>query len=324
MHQVEVVARGAHGDRERRAAQPDLQRLLGGHGVRPGRVHRPADPQHRRPAGHPSHCTAPTPRRYPRRGPTVSVCPLCRPTAPSCWPAGARPGWAASRSRSSTSVAARMLAAVLAATADAADRIVVGPPQPVPARRAGGPRAAARGRPGGGAARGPDRGRHRRGRRPRRRPAVPHRRAGRPSCGRRSPATACWWSTTAGRDQLLLGVWRTAALRAALPAAGGPTSMRRVVAPLAVRRLRPAVADGVPAAVDRLRHPRRPGAGPRARPPGDPAPPPLPQWQEPTGWTGSPRGSRQGACASSSPEPTARSPAGWAGSSPPAGTRSSA
>jgi hypothetical protein len=50
----------------------------------------------------------------------------------------------------------------------------------------------------------------------------------------------------AGRDQLLLGVWRTAALRAALPATGGPTSVRRVLAPLAVRRLRPQVPDGEP------------------------------------------------------------------------------
>jgi molybdenum cofactor guanylyltransferase len=42
-----------------------------------------------------------------------------------------------------------------------------------------------------------------------------------------------------GRDQLLLGVWRTAALRAALPGGGGPTSMRKVLAPLSVRRFRP-------------------------------------------------------------------------------------
>jgi molybdopterin-guanine dinucleotide biosynthesis protein A len=50
-----------------------------------------------------------------------------------------------------------------------------------------------------------------------------------------------------GQDQLLLGVWRTAALRAAVAAAPpGPTSMRRVLAPLAVRRLRPAVPAGRP------------------------------------------------------------------------------
>jgi molybdenum cofactor guanylyltransferase len=47
-----------------------------------------------------------------------------------------------------------------------------------------------------------------------------------------------------GRDQLLLGVWRTAALRAAVADTTGPTSLRKVFAPLAVRRLRPLVAPG--------------------------------------------------------------------------------
>jgi molybdopterin-guanine dinucleotide biosynthesis protein A len=51
-----------------------------------------------------------------------------------------------------------------------------------------------------------------------------------------------------GRDQLLLGVWRTAALRAAVAAVPpGPTSVRKVLAPLAVRRLRPEVPPGAPA-----------------------------------------------------------------------------
>ena len=49
-----------------------------------------------------------------------------------------------------------------------------------------------------------------------------------------------------GRDQLLLGVWRTAALRAAVADAARPTSMRKVLAPLAVRRLRPEVGPGQP------------------------------------------------------------------------------
>jgi molybdopterin-guanine dinucleotide biosynthesis protein A len=49
-----------------------------------------------------------------------------------------------------------------------------------------------------------------------------------------------------GRDQLLLGVWRTAALRAAVADTSGPTSLRKVLAPLAVRRLRPAVPPGAP------------------------------------------------------------------------------
>ena len=49
-----------------------------------------------------------------------------------------------------------------------------------------------------------------------------------------------------GRDQLLLGVWRTERLRAAVGPSGSPTSMRRVIAPLAVDRWRPAVPDSTP------------------------------------------------------------------------------
>jgi molybdopterin-guanine dinucleotide biosynthesis protein A len=46
------------------------------------------------------------------------------------------------------------------------------------------------------------------------------------------------------RDRLLLGVWRTAALRRVLAGPAGPTSMRRLIAPLAVDRLQPALAEG--------------------------------------------------------------------------------
>jgi molybdopterin-guanine dinucleotide biosynthesis protein A len=49
-----------------------------------------------------------------------------------------------------------------------------------------------------------------------------------------------------GRDQYLLGVWRTGALRAALPGTDGPMSLRRVLAPLAMGRLRPTVPPGSP------------------------------------------------------------------------------
>jgi molybdenum cofactor guanylyltransferase len=49
-----------------------------------------------------------------------------------------------------------------------------------------------------------------------------------------------------GRDQYLLGVWRTTALRRAVEATGGPTSLRRVIAPLTVGRYRPAVVPGTP------------------------------------------------------------------------------
>ena len=49
-----------------------------------------------------------------------------------------------------------------------------------------------------------------------------------------------------GRDQYLLGVWRTAALRAATAGASGPTSLRRVIAPLVITRHRPPVEPGTP------------------------------------------------------------------------------
>ena len=49
-----------------------------------------------------------------------------------------------------------------------------------------------------------------------------------------------------GRDQYLLGAWRTAALRAAMAAGSGPTSLRRALAPIAVRRWRPDVVPGEP------------------------------------------------------------------------------
>jgi molybdenum cofactor guanylyltransferase len=178
-----------------------------------------------------------------------------------------------------------MLAAVLAATTDAADRIVVGPPQPVPA----GVRVVREQPPGGG--------------------PVAALRAGLAEVGtgvvavlaadlpfltaelvgllRESLAgDGVLVVDDAGRDQLLLGVWRTAALRTALPVAGGPTSMRRVLAPLVVQRLRPAVADGVPppwtdcdTPAD-LARARAAATGPAPRRP----PPPI-RWQEPPGWT---------------------------------------
>lgn len=49
-----------------------------------------------------------------------------------------------------------------------------------------------------------------------------------------------------GRDQYLLGVWRTDALRAAVAAEGAPASLRRVLAPLQFGRLRPVVPPGTP------------------------------------------------------------------------------
>jgi molybdopterin-guanine dinucleotide biosynthesis protein A len=176
-----------------------------------------------------------------------------------------------------------MLAAVLAATADAADRIVVGPPQPVPP----GVRVVREQPPGGGpvaalraglaevttdvvAVLAAD---------------LPFLTAGLVAQLRDELADdGVLVVDDAGRDQLLLGVWRTAALRAALPAAGGPTSMRRVVAPLTIRRLRPAVAGGQPPPWTDCDTPAdlaRARAAAAARAPERPSL--FPRWQEPSG-----------------------------------------
>lgn len=50
-----------------------------------------------------------------------------------------------------------------------------------------------------------------------------------------------------GRDQLLLGVWRTAALREATGSARAHAPLRGVLAPLAVQRYRPEAPPGSPA-----------------------------------------------------------------------------
>lgn len=90
-----------------------------------------------------------------------------------------------------------------------------------------------------------------------------------------------------GREQWLLGVWRTEALRTAVGGATGPTSLRKVLAPLAPARLRPTVAPGrpppwldcdTPADLSRARA----AAGtPEPAPPPRPAPPPP---AEPSVW----------------------------------------
>ena len=159
-----------------------------------------------------------------------------------------------------------MLATVLAAVADAAHRVVVGPPQAVPSDvllvrerpPGGGPVAALR----AGLAEVPtDVVAVLAGDLP-----VPHRRRSSPSSAPRLTGDGVLVVDDGGRDQYLLGVWRTAALRAAAAGAEGPTSLRRVLAPLAVDRYHPAVEPGTPAAVDRLRHPRRPRPRPRRLP----------------------------------------------------------
>ncbi|MGY1784136.1 molybdenum cofactor guanylyltransferase [Geodermatophilus sp. SYSU D00698] len=138
-----------------------------------------------------------------------------------------------------------MLAAVLAAVPDAASRVVVGPPQPVPA----GVRVVRERPPGGG--------------------PVAAMRAGlavvdtavvavlagdlpfvTPGLLRdlraRLTADGVLVVDDAGRDQYLLGVWRTAALRAAVAGADGPVPVRRVVARLTVTRWSPAREPGTP------------------------------------------------------------------------------
>ncbi|WP_409328753.1 molybdenum cofactor guanylyltransferase [Trujillonella humicola] len=139
-----------------------------------------------------------------------------------------------------------MLAAVLAAVADAEPRVVVGPPQPVAEGV-----VVVRERPPGG---GP----------------VAAMRAGlaRVDAGvvavlagdlpfltaelvrglrQRLTGDGVLVVDDAGRDQWLLGVWRTAALRAALTGTSGHVPVRRVLAPLAVTRWRPPVEAGRPA-----------------------------------------------------------------------------
>jgi len=138
-----------------------------------------------------------------------------------------------------------MLASVLAAVADADRRVVVGPPQPVPEDV-----VRVREHPPGG---GP----------------VAALRAGLPEvttdvvvvlAGDLPFLTAALVRELrllltgdgvmvvddTGRDQLLLGAWRTSALRPAVAGTSGPVPLRRVLAPLAVQRYRPAIEPGSP------------------------------------------------------------------------------
>jgi molybdopterin-guanine dinucleotide biosynthesis protein A len=138
-----------------------------------------------------------------------------------------------------------MLATVLDAVADAAHRIVVGPPQPVPAGvllvrerpPRGGPVAALR----AGLAEVPT-------------DVVAVLAGDLPfltgtlvaELRARLTRDGVLVVDDGGRDQYLLGVWRTAALRAAAAGADGPTSLRRVLAPLDVDRYHPVVEPGTP------------------------------------------------------------------------------
>jgi molybdopterin-guanine dinucleotide biosynthesis protein A len=142
-----------------------------------------------------------------------------------------------------------MLAAVLDAVADARPRLVVGPPQPVPPGvrvvreqpPRGGPVAAMRAGlahlAGDG---GADVVAVLAGDLPFLTAAVVR------ELRERLTGDGVLVVDDAGRDQLLLGVWRTATLTAALPAVAAHVPLRRVMAPLQVRRLRPVVPDGAP------------------------------------------------------------------------------
>jgi molybdenum cofactor guanylyltransferase len=138
-----------------------------------------------------------------------------------------------------------MLAAVLSAVADADRRVVVGPPQPVPEDV-----VLIRERPPGG---GP----------------VAALRAGLPEVStdvavllagdlpfltpglvrelrERLTGDGVLVVDDTGRDQLLLGAWRTARLRDAVAGVTGPVPLRRVLAPLTAHRFRPGVEPGTP------------------------------------------------------------------------------
>ena len=138
-----------------------------------------------------------------------------------------------------------ILDAVLSAVADAAQRVVVGPPQPVPGGvlvvreqpPGGGPVAALRAGLGHVTA---DAVAVLAGDLPFVTPALVN------DLRARLTGDGVLVVDDAGRDQLLLGVWRTAPLRAALPEAAAHVPLRRVLAPLAVRRLRPVVQDDAP------------------------------------------------------------------------------
>jgi molybdenum cofactor guanylyltransferase len=189
--------------------------------------------------------TRPTGGRYPReRAYGVAVSELPPYTAVVL--AGGRAARLGGQAKPQLEVGGRsMLAGVLGAVSDAECRIVVGPPQPVP-----GEVVVLREQPPGG---GP----------------VAALRAGLPAVRTDVVAVLAGdlpFLTPAviaqlrglltgdgvlvvddcGRDQLLLGVWRTDALRRVLAGPGGPSSMRRLLAPLTVARLLPVVPPGTP------------------------------------------------------------------------------
>lgn len=138
-----------------------------------------------------------------------------------------------------------ILAAVLDAVADAQNRIVVGPPQPAPPDvlvvreqpAGGGPVAALR---AGLAEVSTDVVVVVAGDLPFLSPSAVH------GLLERLTGDGVMAVDDTGRDQYLLGAWRTAALRGAVAATRGPAPLRRMLAPVAVRRWRPEVRPGEP------------------------------------------------------------------------------
>jgi molybdopterin-guanine dinucleotide biosynthesis protein A len=178
-----------------------------------------------------------------------------------------------------------ILAAVLDAVADAERRIVVGPPQPVPAGvevvrerpPRGGPVAAVR---AGLADVGTDVVVLLAGDLPFVTAALVDELRG------RLTADGVLVVDDTGRDQYLLGAWRTEPLRSAVATASGPTSLRRVLAPMAVQRWQPEVPPGAPPPwldCDTPADLERARALAGDREPAVPPPPPsvLPRFQEP-------------------------------------------
>jgi molybdopterin-guanine dinucleotide biosynthesis protein A len=182
-----------------------------------------------------------------------------------------------------------ILAAVLDAVADAERRLVVGPPQPVPPDvrlvrehpPRGGPVAAVR---AGLADVGTDVVVVLAGDLPFLTPGLVR------QLRERLTGDGVLVVDDTGRDQYLLGAWRTSALRAAMAAVPpGPTSLRKLFAPLAVRRLRPEVVPGAPppwldcdtpADLERARA-LAAGRERSVRPVRPSVPPVLPRFQEP-------------------------------------------
>jgi molybdopterin-guanine dinucleotide biosynthesis protein A len=176
----------------------------------------------------------------------VSVTPAPRLPYAAVVLAGGRAARLGGRAKPQLEVGGRtMLAAVLDAVSDACPRVVVGPPQPVPdgvvvvreQPPGGGPVAAMR---AGVAAVDAEVVAVLAGDLPFLTPGLVE------DLRDRLTGDGVLVVDDAGRDQYLLGVWRTAPLRTVLAGTRGPVPVRRVVAALSVTRHRPEPQPGTP------------------------------------------------------------------------------